>query len=187
MNIHEYQAKAVLREFGVPAARGGAFQAGEAEDAAKELAARLGGEVADPCRRPRQGQIQGAEAGAKGGVRLAKSIEEVADAGEMLGRTLVTKQTGPQAAEVKRLYVEEGAEIARELYLSALVDRGSGRVAFIASNEGGMDIEEVAHNTPEKIVTISVDPATGVFPHHGRALRQARSASRVPRPRKPPT
>ena len=116
-----------------------------------------------------KGAFKEKEAGEKGGVRLARSIEEVqAHVRQMLGNTLVTHQTGPAGKQVNRIYIEDGSEIARELYLSALVDRVTGRIAFVASTEGGMDIEEVARKTPEKIVTFSVDPATGIMPHHGR-------------------
>jgi succinyl-CoA synthetase beta subunit len=173
MNIHEYQAKAILREFGAPTAKGAAaFTPDEAVSAAR----RLGGPVwvvkAQIHAGGRgKGRFKEPEAGDKGGVRLARSIEEVRQfATEMLGRTLVTRQTGPAGREVKRLYIEEGSQIARELYLSALVDRGSSRVAFIASTEGGMDIEEVARERPEKIFTLSIDPATGYSPFYGRRI-----------------
>src|SRR5205085_4992031 len=110
----------------------------------------------------------------KGGVRLAKSIDEVKEyARQMLGNTLVTLQTGPAGKQVNRLYIEQGADIASEFYLSALVDRETGRVAFVVSTEGGMDIEAVAHDTPERIVTFSVDPATGIMNHHGLAVAKA--------------
>ena len=121
-----------------------------------------------------KGRFEGLGAEAKGGVRLAKSADEVeANAREMLGRVLVTHQTGPHGRQVNRLYIEEASDIARELYLSLLIDRETSRVAVVASTEGGMDIEDVAHSTPEKIVTLQVDPATGVMPHHGRALAAA--------------
>ena len=120
------------------------------------------------------GRFEGLGPDAKGGVRVLKSLDDVeTNAEEMLGRVLVTKQTGPRGKEVRRLYIEEGADIARELYLSLLVDRETSRVAVVASTEGGMDIEAVAHDTPEKIVTIQIDPATGVMPHHGRSLAKA--------------
>src|SRR5438045_8105084 len=107
---------------------------------------------------------------AKGGVRLAHSIDEVREhATEMLGKTLVTVQTGPQGKQVQRLYITDGVDIAKEYYLALLVDRESGRIAIVASTEGGMDIEKVAHDTPEKIATNTIDPATGLMPHHGRA------------------
>ena len=176
MNIHEYQAKAVLREFGVPVSRGQpAFTPEEAEAAAKELGGPLfvvksqihaGGRG--------KGRFKEVAAGDKGGVRLAKSVEEVKRfAKEMLGNTLVTVQTGAAGKQVNRLYVEDGSAIARELYLSMLVDRETSRVAFVASTEGGMDIEKVAHETPEKIVSFSVDPATGVMSYHGHKLAKA--------------
>ena len=121
-----------------------------------------------------KGKFQEPEAGDKGGVRLARSLEEVKTfAGQMLGKTLVTLQTGPAGKQVNRLYIEEGSDIAAEFYLSALVDRQTSRVAFVVSTEGGMNIEEVAHDTPDKIVTVSVDPATGIMPHHGRRVAQA--------------
>ena len=176
MNIHEHQAKAVLKEFGVPVSRGEAvFTPQEARKAADTLGSKLfvvksqihaGGRG--------KGKFEGLGADAKGGVRLARSAEEVeTNAKEMLGRVLVTHQTGPKGRQVNRLYIEEASDIARELYLSLLIDRETSRVAVVASTEGGMDIEDVAHSTPEKIVTLQVDPATGVMPHHGRALAAA--------------
>ena len=176
MNIHEHQAKAVLKEFGVPVSRGEAVHSvAEARKAAETLGSKLfvvksqihaGGRG--------KGRFEGLGAEAKGGVRLAKSAEEVeTNAQEMLGRVLVTHQTGPKGKQVNRLYIEEASDIARELYLSLLVDRETSRIAVVASTEGGMDIEEVAHSTPEKIVTLQIDPATGVMPHHGRALAAA--------------
>ena len=121
-----------------------------------------------------KGKFKEADAGDKGGVRLAKSIDEVKTfAAQMLGRTLVTVQTGPAGKQVNRLYIEDGSDIAKEFYLSALVDRTTSRVAFVVSTEGGMDIEKVAHDTPEKIHTFSIDPATGVMPHHGRTVARA--------------
>ena len=176
MNIHEYQAKAVLREFGLPVSRGVAiFNPSEAEAAAKELGGPVWVVKSQIHAGGRgKGTFVGAPAGAKGGVRVTKSIDEVKQyAGEMLGQTLVTIQTGPAGKQVNRLYIEEGAQIAAEFYLSMLVDRESGGVAFVVSTEGGMDIEAVAHDTPEKIHTIPVDPATGVMPHHGRAVAKA--------------
>ena len=173
MNIHEYQAKAVLREFGAPVARGiPVFSPADAEKAAQELGGRLWVVKAQIHAGGRgKGHFVEPDAGDKGGVRLARSLEEVVAAAKtMLGRTLVTKQTGVEGRKVQRVYVEEGSEIARELYLSSLVDRGSGRVAFIASQAGGVDIEEVAATTPEKIVTVHVDPAAGYTPHIGRGL-----------------
>src|SRR5690242_3353067 len=165
MNIHEYQAKQVLKGYGAPVADGvPIFKAGEAEAAAKKLPGPLyvvksqihaGGRG--------KGKFKELSPDAKGGVRLAKSVDEVvANAREMLGHTLVTKQTGPAGKQVNRLYIEDGADIARELYLSLLVDREVGQVAFVVSTEGGMDIETVAHDTPEKIVTLAIDPDAGV-------------------------
>jgi succinyl-CoA synthetase beta subunit len=176
MNIHEHQAKAVLKEFGVPVPRGqAAFTPAEAEDAAKAL----GGPVFVVKSQIHaggrgKGRFEGLGPDAKGGVRVVKSVEEVRkNAEEMLGRVLVTHQTGERGKQVNRLYIEEGADIAKELYLSLLTDRETSRVAVVASTEGGMDIEEVAHATPDRIITIQIDPATGVFPHHGRALAKA--------------
>jgi succinyl-CoA synthetase beta subunit len=176
MNIHEYQAKAVLREFGVPVARGApVLKPGEAAKAAKELGGPVWVVKAQIHAGGRgKGKFKEPAAGDKGGVRLARSPEEVDQyAEQMLGKTLVTAQTGPAGKQVNRLYVEEGAEIAKEFYLSMLVDRTTSRVAFVVSTEGGMDIEKVAHDTPEKIVTFSVDPATGIMPHHGRKIADA--------------
>jgi succinyl-CoA synthetase beta subunit len=173
MNIHEYQAKAVLREFGVPVPRGTALlKAEEAEAAAKALGGPLWVVKSQIHAGGRgKGKFKEASAGDKGGVRLSKSIDDVtANVRQMLGATLVTVQTGPDGKKVNRLYVEEGSDIAKEFYLSALVDRETSRVSFVVSTEGGMDIEEVAHSTPEKIVTFSVDPATGIMPHHGRVV-----------------
>ncbi len=176
MNIHEYQAKAILKSFGAPVSRGVAIlDAAQAESAAKELGGPLWVVKSQIHAGGRgKGKFKEASAGDKGGVRLAKSIDEVkAFAQQMLGNTLVTIQTGPSGKQVNRLYIEEGSDIAKELYLSALVDRTTSRVSFVASTEGGMDIEAVAHDTPEKIHTFSVDPATGVMPHHGRTLSRA--------------
>ena len=163
MNIHEYQAKQVLGSFGVPVPRGFvAFSADEAVAAAEKL----GGPVWVV-----KAQIHAGGRGKGGGVKVVSSIDEVrAEATRMLGMTLVTHQTGPEGKEVGRVYIEEGSDIARELYLSALVDRAASRISFIASTEGGMDIEEVAEKTPEKILTISVDPASGISGHHGRQI-----------------
>jgi succinyl-CoA synthetase beta subunit len=165
MNIHEYQAKAVLREFGVPVPRGvPALNVDEAVRGAEEL----GGPVWVV-----KAQIHAGGRGKAGGVKVVKSVAEVEkEASRILGATLVTHQTGPQGKKVNRLYIEEGSAIEREFYLSALIDRTTSRVAFVVSTEGGMDIEEVAHKTPEKILTFSVDPATGVMPHHGRRVAQ---------------
>jgi succinyl-CoA synthetase beta subunit len=173
MNIHEYQAKDLFRQYGVPVSKGfPAFSAEEAIEAAKKLPGPVWVVKAQIHAGGRgKGKFKEASAGEKGGVRLAKSIDEVGKfAKEMLGATLVTVQTGPAGRVVKRLYVEEGSSIERELYLSALVDRATSRVAFIVSQAGGMEIEKVAHETPEKIVTVSVDPATGIQPFHGRKI-----------------
>jgi len=176
MNIHEYQAKAVLKEFGVPVSRGvPILKASEAEAAAKQLGGPVWVVKSQIHAGGRgKGKFKEASAGDKGGVRLAKSIDEVKTfAQQMLGATLETIQTGPAGKQVNRLYIEEGADIDKEFYLSALVDRETSRIAFVISTEGGMDIEKVAHDTPEKIVTFSIDPATGVMPHHGRKVAQA--------------
>ncbi|WP_019170971.1 ADP-forming succinate--CoA ligase subunit beta [Pseudaminobacter salicylatoxidans] len=176
MNIHEYQAKEVLRSFGVPVPQG--FPAMTIEEAA-EAAGRLPGPVyvvkAQIHAGGRgKGKFKELAADAKGGVRLAKSFVDIrADAAEMLGNTLVTLQTGAAGKQVNRLYVEDGSEIEKEFYLSLLIDRATSRVSFVVSTEGGMDIEQVAHDTPEKIVTFSVDPATGIMPHHGRRVAKA--------------
>ena len=166
MNIHEYQAKAILAEYGAPVPRGKpAFSVEEALAAAEEL----GGPVWVV-----KAQIHAGGRGKAGGVKVCRSLDEVrAAAAEILGKTLVTKQTGAAGKVVRRLYVEDGSDIASELYLSALVDRGSSKVAFIASTEGGMDIEEVAAETPEKIFTITIDPAAGFSPYAGRAAAAA--------------
>src|SRR3954467_2433654 len=171
MNIHEYQAKGVLREFGVSVARGQAIHAlADVDAAVRALPGPVWVVKAQIHAGGRgKGKFQEPEAGDKGGVRLARSPEEVRTfAGQMLGKTLVTLQTGPAGKQVNRLYIEEGSDIASEFYLSALVDRGAIRIAFVVSTEGGMDIEKVAHETPDKIHTFSVDPATGIMPHHGR-------------------
>ncbi|ODT12847.1 MAG: succinate--CoA ligase subunit beta [Kaistia sp. SCN 65-12] len=176
MNIHEYQAKAVLKEFGAPVSRGIAiFTPEEAEAAAKELGGPLWVVKSQIHAGGRgKGKFKEAAAGEKGGVRLAKSIEEVkAFAGQMLGNTLVTIQTGPEGKQVNRLYIEDGSDIEKEFYLSILVDRETSRISFVVSTEGGMDIEEVAHSTPEKIKSFSVDPATGIMPHHGLTVAKA--------------
>ena len=176
MNIHEYQAKAVLREFGVPVPRGVAvFEATDAEAAARELGGPVWVVKSQIHAGGRgKGTFKEAEAGTKGGVRVVKSVEDVAaNVAQMLGRTLVTIQTGPAGRQVNRLYIEDGSNIAKEFYLSLLVDRATSRVSFVVSTEGGMDIEEVAHSHPDKITTFSVDPATGVQPHHGRTVARA--------------
>src|SRR6185312_15035716 len=164
MNIHEYQAKAVLREFGAPVPRGfPAFTAEEAVAGAEKLGGSLWVVKSQIHAGGRgKGEFKEPDAGDKGGVRLARSTDEVKTfAQQMLNHTLVTLQTGPHGRVVNRIYVEEGADIAKELYLSALVDRETGRVAFVASEAGGMNIEEVAHDTPEKITTVAIDPMSG--------------------------
>jgi succinyl-CoA synthetase beta subunit len=172
MNIHEYQAKTLLAKFGVPLLKGGVAYT---KDEAMDVARTLGGPVSVV-----KAQIHAGGRGkgkftddpnGKGGVRVVKTIEDVgASAAAMLGHDLVTKQTGPAGKTVKRLYIEEGCDIKRELYLSLLVDRNLGRVAFIASTEGGMDIEQVAHDTPHKIVKQGIDPAAGFQGYQGRKL-----------------
>lgn len=162
MNIHEYQAKALLRSYGAPVSDGRVvLKADEAKSAAGELGGPLWVVKAQIHAGGRgKGKFKEPEAGEKGGVRLAKSVGEAAElAKQMLGRTLVTHQTGPAGKQVNRIYIEEGSDIARELYLALLVDRGTSRISFVVSTEGGMDIEEVAASTPEKIVSFSVDPA----------------------------
>ena len=163
MNIHEYQAKDLLRKFGVSVPRGGvAYTADEAIKVAEEL----GGPVWVV-----KSQIHAGGRGKAGGVKLAKSIDEVKKfSSEMIGMNLVTHQTGPEGKEVTRVYVEEGCDIKRELYLGILVDRTSSRITIMASTEGGMDIEEVAANSPEKILKLSVDPVTGLQAHHSRRI-----------------
>jgi succinyl-CoA synthetase beta subunit len=166
MNIHEYQAKTVLRGFGVPVPRGiPAFSVDEAVKAAGELPGPVWVVKA---------QIHAGGRGKAGGVKVVKSIDDVKkEAARILGSTLVTHQTGPKGKQVNRLYIEDGSAIDKEFYLSMLVDRGSSRIAIVASTEGGMDIEKVAHDTPEKIVTITVDPATNICPHHVRSVSRA--------------
>ncbi|MCI3135073.1 ADP-forming succinate--CoA ligase subunit beta [Phenylobacterium aquaticum] len=176
MNIHEHQAKAVLSEFGVAVPRG---YAAYTVDEAAEAATKLGGPVFVVKSQIHaggrgKGKFEGLGPDAKGGVRVVKSVEDVkTNAAEMLGRVLVTHQTGPKGKQVNRLYIEEGAAIAKEFYLSLLVDRETSRVSVVASTEGGMDIEDVAHSTPEKIHTFSIDPVTGVWPEHGRRLAKS--------------
>src|SRR3954466_2463003 len=176
MNIHEYQAKDLLARFGVPVPRGfAAMSVEEAVAAAGKLPGPLYVVKAQIHAGGRgKGKFKELAPVAKGGVRLSKSLEEVrANAADMLGNTLVTIQTGEAGKQVNRLYVTDGADIAKEYYLSFLVDRGSGRIAMVASTEGGMDIEAVAHDTPERIATVTIDPAQGFMPHHGRALAHA--------------
>src|SRR6266581_1765609 len=165
MNIHEYQAKALLHEFGVPISRGAAvLRAADSDAAAKTL----GGPVWVV-----KSQIHAGGRG-KGSVRIAKSVAEVNEfARQMLGATLVTVQTGSHGKQVNRLYVEEGSDIDKEFYLSILVNRETSKISFVVSTEGGVNIEDVAHSTPEKIVTFSVDPATGIMSHHGRIVAKA--------------
>ncbi len=173
MNIHEYQAKALLRSYGAPVSDGRPVT--RAEDA-KTMAGQLDGPLwvvkAQIHAGGRgKGKFKEADAGDQGGVRLAHSVEEAeAEAKHMLGRTLVTHQTGPAGKVVNRIYIEDGADIARELYLALLVDRGSSRISFVCSTEGGMDIEEVAAKTPDKILSFAVDPATGYQAFHGRRI-----------------
>ena len=166
MNIHEHQAKELLRGFGVAVPKGiAAFTVDEAVSAAKKL----GGDVTVV-----KAQIHAGGRGKAGGVKVVTSAAEVkTEAQRILGSTLVTHQTGPTGKEVKRLYIEEGCDIATELYLSMLVDRSSSQITIIASTEGGMDIEAVAAETPERILTISIDPATGLKPHHIRSVANA--------------
>ncbi|WP_020180944.1 ADP-forming succinate--CoA ligase subunit beta [Methylopila sp. M107] len=176
MNIHEYQAKALLKTYGVPISKGVAILRPEdAEAAANELGGPVWVVKSQIHAGGRgKGKFKEASAGEAGGVRVVKSVEDVKkNAAQMLGATLVTKQTGAAGKQVNRLYIEEGSAIDKEFYLSALVDRATGHVAFVVSTEGGMDIEEVAHSTPEKIITLTVDPATGVQPHHGRSVAKA--------------
>jgi succinyl-CoA synthetase beta subunit len=176
MNIHEYQAKALLHEFGVPISKGvPLLDAATAEVAAKQLPGPVWVVKSQIHAGGRgKGKFKEASAGDKGGVRIAKSVDEVKEfAKQMLGATLVTVQTGPHGKQVNRLYIEEGSDIDKEFYLSALVDRETGEVSFVVSTEGGVNIEDVAHDTPEKIVTFSVDPATGIMGHHGRTVAKA--------------
>jgi len=163
MNIHEYQAKALLRDYGVSVLPGQvAYTPEEAEAAAREL----GGEVFVV-----KAQIHAGGRGKGGGVKLAKSIEEARQsANQMLGMMLKTHQTGPEGKQVRRVYVEDGCEIARELYLGVLIDRATSRVTFMASAEGGVEIEEVARTAPEKIILVNIDPAAGFSPYHGRRI-----------------
>jgi len=173
MNVHEYQAKNLLKKHGIAVPDGyAALSVEDAVEAAKKLPGPLYVVKAQIHAGGRgKGTFKELESGAKGGVRLAKSIEEVeSSAREMLGNTLVTVQTGEEGKQVNRLYVTDGVDIAKEYYFSLLVDRASGQVAMVASTEGGIDIEAVAHDTPEKITTITIDPAQGFMPHHGRAL-----------------
>ena len=176
MNIHEYQAKELLAKFGVPVPVGhAAMSVDEAVAAAGKLPGPLYVVKAQIHAGGRgKGKFKELGPDAKGGVRLAKSLDEVrAAATDMLGNTLVTIQTGAAGKQVNRLYVTDGVDIEKEFYLALLVDRATSRIAVVASTQGGMDIEAVAHDTPEKIHTILIDPATGIMPHHGRAVAAA--------------
>ena len=176
MNIHEYQAKELLAKYGVPVPAGyPAMSVNEAVEAAERLPGPLWVVKAQIHAGGRgKGKFAELGPGAKGGVRLAHSIDEVRDnATEMFGKTLVTIQTGPEGKQVQRLYITDGVDIDKEFYLALLVDRESGRIAIVASTEGGMDIEAVAHDTPDKIDTLTIDPVTGLMPHHGRSVAAA--------------
>ena len=173
MNIHEYQAKTLLHSYGAPVSEGRiVLSADEAKRAASELEGPLWVIKAQIHAGGRgKGNFIEADAGSDGGVRLAHSVEEAEkEAKAMLGRTLVTKQTGPVGKMVNRIYIEDGSGIEKEFYLAILVDRQSSRISFVASTEGGMDIEEVAESNPEKILSFSVDPATGYQGYHGRRI-----------------
>ncbi|MBN2741029.1 MAG: ADP-forming succinate--CoA ligase subunit beta [Rhodobacteraceae bacterium] len=173
MNIHEYQAKQLLKSYGAPVSDGRVvLRAEDAKTAAGELDGPLWVVKAQIHAGGRgKGHFKEPEAGEKGGVRLAKSVEEAETlAKQMLGKTLVTHQTGPAGKQVNRIYIEDGSDITRELYLALLVDRVSSRVSIVSSTEGGMDIEEVAASTPEKILSFSIDPATGYQAFHGRRV-----------------
>ena len=173
MNIHEYQAKGLLRQYGIPVSDGRVVT--RAEDA-KTAAGEIDGPVWVVKSQIHaggrgKGKFIEAAAGEKGGVRITRSVGEAAtEAAKMLGRTLVTIQTGPAGKQVNRVYIEDGSDIARELYLALLIDRKSSRISFVCSTEGGMNIEDVAHDTPEKILTFDIDPATGIQPFHGRRV-----------------
>src|ERR1700741_1758614 len=176
MNIHEYQAKAVLSEFGVAISKGvPVLRPEDAEAAAKALPGPIWVVKSQIHAGGRgKGKFKEASAGDKGGVRIAKSPAEVSQfAKQMLGATLVTVQTGAHGKQVNRLYIEDGSNIDKEFYLSILVNRETSEVSFVVSTEGGVDIEDVAHHSPEKIVSFSVDPATGIMAHHGRPVARA--------------
>jgi succinyl-CoA synthetase beta subunit len=176
MNVHEYQAKELLAKYGVPVPAGyPAMSVEEAVEAATKLPGPLWVVKAQIHAGGRgKGKFKELGPDAKGGVRLARSIDEVREhAAEMFGKTLVTVQTGPHGKQVQRLYITDGVDIEKEFYVALLVDRESGRVAIVASTEGGMDIETVAHETPDKIETLTIDPATGLMPHHGREVAAA--------------
>jgi len=180
MNIHEYQAKALLGEFGVPISKGfPVLRPDDADAAIKGLPGPVWVVKSQIHAGGRgKGRFKEASAGDKGGVRIAKSPQEVKDyVRQMLGATLVTVQTGAHGKQVNRLYIEEGSEIDKEFYLSLLVNRETSEVSFVVSTEGGVNIEDVAHNTPEKIVSFSVDPATGIMGHHGRTVAKALNLS----------
>ncbi len=173
MNIHEYQAKSLLHSYGVPVSDGRpVLRAEDAKTAAGELDGPLWVVKAQIHAGGRgKGRFKEPEAGEKGGVRLARSVGEAAEfARQMLGRTLVTVQTGPAGKQVNRIYIEDGSEIERELYLAILIDRSSSRISFVCSTEGGMSIEDVAHDSPEKILTFTIDPASGLSDFHGRRV-----------------
>src|ERR1700758_325474 len=180
MNIHEYQATAVLSEFGVAVSKGvPVLKPEDAEAAAKALPGPIWVVKSQIHAGGRgKGKFKEASAGDKGGVRIAKSVAEVSEfAKQMLGATLVTVQTGAQGKQVNRLYIEDGSDIDKEFYLSLLVNRETSEVSFVVSTEGGVNIEDVAHKTPEKIISFSVDPATGIMSHHGRAVAKALNLS----------
>ena len=173
MNIHEYQAKALLRSYGAPVSDGRiVLKSEDAKTAAGELDGPMWVVKAQIHAGGRgKGTFLEADAGTKGGVRITKSVQEAAsEAKKMLGRTLVTHQTGPLGKQVNRVYIEDGSEITQELYLAILVDRQSSRVSFVCSTEGGMDIEAVAESSPEKILSFSIDPTTSFQPYHGRRI-----------------
>ncbi len=173
MNIHEYQAKQILAKYGVPVPKGQvAYTPKEAVLGAQALGGKLWVVKAQIHAGGRgKGKFKEAQAGGIGGVKLGKTLEDIeAFAKQMLGNTLVTHQTGPEGKQVKRVYIEQGTAIKKELYLSLLVDRATSRVTFVASSEGGMDIEEVAASHPDKIVKLAIDPAAGMFPFHARKL-----------------
>ena len=172
MNIHEYQGKQIFKKYGVPVPRGIVVTtAADAEKAAIELGTKI---ITVKSQIHAGGRGKGTNENGVNGVKIAKSPAEAADwTGKLLGTTLKTIQTGPNGAKVNKVYIEEGIDIEKELYLSVTLDRSTGRITFMASTEGGMDIEKVAHDTPEKIITFSVDPATGIQAHHGRAVAKA--------------
>jgi succinyl-CoA synthetase beta subunit len=173
MNIHEYQGKALLRSYGLPVSDGRVvLKAEDAKSAAGEIDGPVWVVKAQIHAGGRgKGRFKEPEAGEKGGVRITRSVGEAAEqARMMLGRTLVTKQTGESGKQVNRVYIEDGSDIAKEFYLAILIDRGTSRISFVASTEGGMDIEAVAHDTPERIHTFTVDPATGLSDFHGRRV-----------------